>query len=248
MQYKREIQQVKNNVAEELWDLLAEHNCIVAGGAFTSVFSNKPINDVDVYFRDKQSLAAVIEAIYNHEIDYSAGRIISFTDKSILLTSEGNSVQFIGFDYFQTIEELFQSYDYTINMIGLNTVDDSLEMHPDAIKHIGQRYLQFNPATAYPLISLLRVAKYKERGYNISKAQMLRLMLAINKLSLNSWDDVINHIGGMYGTAPKDIFNTEEPFSLDLAMDMLEEKSYKIDKSVMPKNVTHNELIFQFSL
>ena len=243
-QFPREVQKLKSMMDEELWDLLADFECILAGGALTSMLSGKEVNDLDVYFRDKQSLQKVIEAIYNRDVPFTSAHIISYTDKSILLQSNGNMVQFIAFDYFHDMKYLFDSFDYTINMVGVNMADEQVEMHPDCLKHIAQRYLHFNPGTAYPLISMLRVAKYKEKGYNISKQQLFKLMLAINSLNLNSWDEMIHHIGGMYGTAPKDIFDTTVPFSLDTAIEMLD--NCKMGASVMPSSITQEELAEQF--
>lgn len=33
---------------KEVWDLLEQHNAVVAGGAITSLFCNREINDIDV--------------------------------------------------------------------------------------------------------------------------------------------------------------------------------------------------------
>ena len=47
------------------------------------------------------------------------------------------------------------------------------------LKHLARRSLVVNTNTAYPLISLLRCDKYKERGYNISTKEQMSLMFAV---------------------------------------------------------------------
>ena len=51
--FKQELYQIKKLVDAEPWELLADQGCMIAGGALTSVFTNKPVNDIDVYFPNK---------------------------------------------------------------------------------------------------------------------------------------------------------------------------------------------------
>ena len=52
----------------DLYRLLEDTNAIVAGGAITSIFSNKEINDVDVYFRKIEDMVNFIKACYGEEV------------------------------------------------------------------------------------------------------------------------------------------------------------------------------------
>lgn len=60
MKDKAEINRLKLLITEDIWEVLKEHKAIIAGGAITSIFTNQPINDIDVYFRSEEDLHRVI--------------------------------------------------------------------------------------------------------------------------------------------------------------------------------------------
>lgn len=222
-------------MSDELWGLLADQGCIIAGGAVTSMFTNKEVNDIDVYFPSREAFTKVMQEIidlrynpkYKYEKDYSVGyvegMITVVTNKAVLLLSEGTKVQFIVHNFYNTAEEIFKDFDFTVCMGALEMKSDTWKFHQDFFKHNSQRYIQFNENTSYPLISALRVAKYKEKGYTASKAQFLKICLAVNNKNIDTWEKLFEELGGMYGTAPEDIFDVTVPFNLAYAMEKLDD-------------------------
>lgn len=232
--YKKELAKLKGFMNADLWDLLQDQGCIIAGGAVTSMFTNKEVNDVDVYFPSKEAFTKVMQELidlrwrsglqYNKEygLGYVDGMITIVTNKAVMLLSEGNKVQFIVHKFYQSAEEIFQDFDFTVCMGALEMKDETWKFHEDFFKHNAQRFIQFNEKTSYPLISALRIAKYKDKGYNISKAQFMKVMLAVNAKNIDSWEVLLEELGGMYGTAPEDIFDTSLPFDFSYAMQKLD--------------------------
>lgn len=233
--YEKELAKLKGFMNGELWGLLQDQGCIIAGGAVTSMFTNKEVNDVDVYFPSKEAFTKVMQELidfcwqsgYQYEKEYGLGyvdgMITIVTNKAVMLLSEGNKIQFIVHKFYQSAEEIFQDFDFTVCMGALEMKDETWKFHEDFFKHNAQRFIQFNEKTSYPLISALRIAKYKEKGYNISKAQFMKVMLAVNAKNIDSWEVLMEELGGMYGTAPEDIFDTSLPFDLSYAMQKLDE-------------------------
>lgn len=233
--YEKELKRLKRFMNEELWCLLQDQGCIIAGGAVTSMFTNKEVNDVDVYFPSKEAFTKVMQELidlrwrlgvkYEKEygLGYVDGMITIVTNKAVMVLSEGNKVQFIVHKFYQSAEEIFQDFDFTVCMGALEMKDENWKLHGDFFKHNSQRSLQFNEKTSYPLISALRIAKYKEKGYNISKAQFMKVMLAVNAKNIDSWEVLMEELGGMYGTAPEDIFDTSLQFDLSSAMQKLDD-------------------------
>lgn len=242
MKYQREIDYVTSLMDSELLGLLEDNDCIIAGGALTSVFTNKPVNDIDVYFRSKEAFSNVVRAIMHNSYDseYSVGhseaRVTHYTNKTILLRSGEQEVQLVAYKFFETPEKIFNDYDFTINMAALELKTKNLTVYNEFFKHNAQRYLGFNEGTRYPLVSALRVQKYKERGYDISKAQFLKLCLAINAKNIDSWEVLMDELGSFYGLKPDEIFDTTKEFNLQSAMDQLE-AVYSIPNK-MYKNLT----------
>ncbi|MNK14401.1 hypothetical protein D3C87_325230 [compost metagenome] len=208
--------------SDDLAYLLERHGCWIAGGAITSVFTGKEINDIDVYFPSKEAFSDVMAEIYEGDVSYGDARICHATDKSILISSDGQDVQFIVFKFFNSVEEIFKSFDFTAVMGAYSFADQKFILHPDFMRNNAQRFLSFNNGTDYPLISMLRVDKYRERGYTTSKQEMLKIGFAIANKNFDSWDRVIDEVGSMYGLNPEEIFDTTKSFSLDETIIQLE--------------------------
>lgn len=233
--YTKELQKLKKDFPEGLWDALSEHGCIIAGGAITSIFTNSEINDYDIYFRSKEDFTKIFQEVYReynyggggydhleYDLCHRDGVASIVTKKALLLFSGKAKIQFIVNDFYQTPEEIFSHFDFTCCMGALKMQDETFVLHEDFLKHNAQKYLSFNPATLYPLVSALRVQKYKDKGYNISKSQMLRVLCAVNKKEINDWVTLMDEVGGLYGTPAEEIFDTKREFSLDNAMEDLE--------------------------
>jgi hypothetical protein len=221
----REFKKEENKLlcfSDDLAGLLAEHGCWIAGGAVTSVFTGKEINDIDVYFPSKEAFSNVMAEIYDGQVNFGDAHVCHITDKSLLLQSEGKDVQFIVFKFFKDVEEIFASFDFTAVMGAYSFADKKFHFHPEFMKHNAQRFLSFNKGTDYPLISMLRVDKYRERGYTTSKQEMLKVGMAIANKNFDSWANVIDEVGSFYGLNPNEIFDTTKEFSLDEVISQLD--------------------------
>lgn len=242
MKQMHELDKLKSACDDELWDILECNNAFIAGGAITSVMTNKPINDIDVYFRNPTDFTRTVLDVFGVSPDslYSSQNSVwafNITDKSIMLKSGDKLVQFIMYKYFPDPYALFESYDFTINMGAYDMKKEDWVFHQDFFRHNAQRYLEFNPNTDYPIVSALRVQKYKERGYGISKAQMLKILMTVSDLQIYSWTEFKDHVGGMYGLVVEDIFDTTQPFSKMEAV-------LQLDSITIPEHVTTESMSF----
>lgn len=225
------------HLGKKLIKKLKKYNAFVAGGAITSLFTNKDINDIDIYFRDEKDLINFITEIYNNNY-----WIVSCTDKSILFQYKREDhncidIQLIYFKYFKDAYEIFNTFDFTVNMGAFDFKTEEFVFHDDFLKHNSQRILKFNDKTAFPIISLLRVQKYKEKGFSISKPELLRIALTCMKLKINTYDELKNHLGGMYGVNLDKLFEEIEgkEFDLQEAIDVIANVAFSDDYFVKPK-------------
>lgn len=208
--------------SDDLVGLLQDAGAWIAGGALTSVFTGKPINDFDIYFPSADAFSDTMERIFSGDIDFGAANVQHATNKSVLMLSDEAKVQFIVFKYFSSVEEIFKSFDFTAVMAAYSFEKDEFYFHEDFMQHNAQRFLKFNSGTDYPLISMLRVDKYRERGYTTSKQVMLQIGLTINKKEYSSWEDVKEEIGSMYGISPNKLFDETKEFSIQEVIDQLD--------------------------
>ena len=228
------INYVVDNLSDGLQDILRKHKCIIAGGSVTSAFTQTDINDVDVYFRSKESLVEAMKEMTNKDFfKYNAGYIIKYVSEKAVLFIDLDTrqdVQFIYQDFYDSPSAIFHNFDFTVNMgaivLGYDIEDDILVMTEDFVKHNLQRKLVLNKNTLYPVISALRVNKYKAKNYEMSGIEYLKLMLCISALELNTWEDFKEQLGGVYGL--QNDYVLEGLFSIDFALGMLE-NAYEVN-------------------
>jgi hypothetical protein len=212
--YEYEKSKLLNTLSTNLLENLKECNAIIAGGAITSIFSHRDISDIDVYFR---SFSDMRDFFYG--IEGTNARVVGHTDKAALIANKGDHpVQVVCFDTFESPEKVFEKFDFTVCMGAYDFKDDSFHFHDEFFHHNGQRLLKFNSDTAFPIISLLRVEKYKQKGYTISKAEFMRVILSCMNMKINTWESFKAQIGGMYGLNSDQVVKHDEDEVFDLSV------------------------------
>ena len=319
--FKRESLILRSMFKDDVYELLRLLDVMVAGGTLTSLFSNRDINDLDLYFRSWDDLEVFVTYMFDTELRsgehdltphtngwnkhkrayrrlkaldglelkdinfkvaledsreqmalgkspeptkvmtlddlYAAAqniesidtstligklrakmytveehdfvRSIGMTDKSIMFSNqEAPVMQCIGFGVFEKPQDIFDKFDFTINMGAFCFGDETWHFDNNFLKHIGQKVLVVNPDTDYPIISMLRASKYQARGYTISRRETMKLGLSASRLKIDSWQDAKKHLSGMYGTNVEKLFTEKRPFSFDLLFDKLDSAGDKI--------------------
>lgn len=188
-------------------------DAFAAGGAVTSVFTGKEINDVDVYFKSREAFEYQVAMAYEN-----GWWCVSATKRAVTFSDNGGvPVQFMHFDFFPTAQAIFDAFDFTVVMGAYDFDAKEFVFHDDFLKHNSQRFLRFHPGTRYPLASATRVLKYQDRGYTIGKGDILKIALASRKPKIDTWEDLKDQIGGAYGE--KVVLAGEgQEFSLDAAI------------------------------
>ena len=211
MNYEFEKKKLKAYLGKDIYESLKAYDCIVAGGMITSLFCNTDINDVDVYFRSMEDLDGFLkECVRNNKW------ILSKTDKALLINWHGVKVQLIYFNTFDNIQDLFNTFDYTVCMGSYDFKTEEFILHDDFLKHNAQKILKFNSKTAYPLVSAFRIDKYKTKGYTISKDEFMRIMLTCTLLEINTYEQFKEQVGGMYGINYDKFLKPKENEEFDL--------------------------------
>ena len=246
--FEVEKQKIKQMVGGELYDLFKDTKCILAGGAITSLFTGKEVNDLDIYLTSKEGLSQVFANVYVVSEDKYLNKfdmIVKFaTERSMLCIDKHNQqkVQLIHYKIHENVQSVFDSFDFEHVMGAFDFATEEFVLHENFLKSNAQRSIQFNPATDFPIYSLMRVSKYRERGYSISKAQMLRVAFTIANKQYDSWEKVKSEVSGLYGVAPDDLFDEAKPFSLEEVVLQLD-KVVSNDKYVNTKQPTFEDCV-----
>lgn len=208
MAHNKELEQIKQAASYFL-----PKGAFIAGGALTSVFTGNIISDVDVYFKTKEDFVQAVCEAYD-----SSFWCVAATDRAVTFVDRDNIIQLMHFDFFETAQEIFDAFDYTVCMAAYDIDKQDFVFSEDFFKHASQRFLRFHSGTRYPYGSLMRVLKYQDRGYKIGRSDLLRIGLACQKVEITSWDDLAAAIGGQYGDKAK--IETDKPFNIDNAMEL----------------------------
>lgn len=190
--------------------MLKSYKVMIAGGSILSIFSNQEINDIDIYFRDKQSLSDFLFQ------EMSGNWVIANTDKAFLFEYNGIKIQTIYFKYFNSPKQIFDTFDFTVCMAAFDFETEEFVLHKDFLKHNVSKILKFNSNTAYPIVSALRVDKYKKKGFSISKSEYLRIILSVLNLKIDTYEELKSQMGGMYGENYDNILEPPEGEKLDI--------------------------------
>lgn len=222
--------------APAIMDIVGETDAVIAGGAIRSVFCSEDINDIDIYPSNAEEALSLYESLNNNatSVAFSSKSITFFhsagKDKSVL-------VQLIIFDYFKDVADLFNTFDFTCCMGAYSPKYKKFILHDDFLADNLAKSLNFNMGTRFPLMSLVRLKKYTDKGFTVSKREVFKMGLAANSIKIDSWKDAVEHIGGMYGVIPEKLFDESKPFSLSELveqMDKLEKCETSTDVSSSP--------------
>jgi len=249
--FENEKAMLLSNFDEDVIRLFKEAGVIIAGGAITSIFTGREINDFDCYVKTKEGWCKILREMYGYNADNTVAsfdlHVCHYTQRSILVTHDiDKKIQLIGMRPFESAWDIFRSFDFTINMGAYDFQQEKFTLHVDFMKHNAQRYLSFNEKTDFPLVSALRVDKYQQRGYTISKAQMFRILLACNLKSFKSWEDFKNELGGLYGLNPDEVVDTSKEFSIEEGMAQLANIFKDNSKFEQKSNPSFSELFNNF--
>ena len=226
----------KNTLSSHI-SAMKGHNVMVAGGVFTSAFSKSQVNDIDCYFRSERDLINFVAYLAE---DHGYLRCTSFTDKSLTFVYDDIQLQLIYFKYFEDLHHVFKSFDYTINMCGWDSSTDKLVYNENFFPDLAARRLSFNKDTDYPLVSALRIQKYVSRGFSISRSEVIKVMLAVANIKINTLEDFIAQVGGMYGNSVMHYLDQMEgEFTVEKAMNALAKAEVSSTLQIGDKDISH---------
>lgn len=230
--FEFEKKKLKNYLDKRIYNLLKSYDAIIAGGAVTSLFTRKEINDIDVYFRSRKDMAEFVD-----EAIEQSHWVMSYTNKAVLFICGGNEYQVITFRAFDKPEDIFETFDFTVCMGAFDFKTEEFVLHPEFMQHNAQKLLKFNQKTAFPIISAMRVQKYENRGYYISKPDYIKIILACMNLNIENKEQLEDQLGGMYGYNMDKLLKDVDEFSLDVVMEKISEIEVSDDYFNMPKLV-----------
>lgn len=201
--YKKEKYLIRSAINKAV---LPRGNYFIAGGACTSVFSNKSINDLDIYFRSEEDLNYMINNVMT-ETDSDGSYLYTLLGETqnALTYKRGDSLIQLIKKYFLPPEQLIEKYDFTMCQCAYDVTEDKFIMGKDFLYDLAKRNLRFTGNTEYPIASLYRMKKFLSRGFTISAIDIIALALSINNLHIETFKGLKEQLDGIDTMLLKDI-------------------------------------------
>ena len=153
--------------------LLPISHTYLAGGLLRAFVEDAQLassnTDIDLFFSDSYTYNAVKDYLVNIDSDIEKifqcpeDKLATFLDKST-----GWQYQCIAVDFYESLEEVVSSFDFTCICIG--TDGQNLIFREDTMSDILEKNLRWNKIT-YPASSLRRMMKYSRKGYKMSESE-----------------------------------------------------------------------------
>jgi len=159
----------------------------VAGGCLHRTYRKLPLEnaDVDVFFKNKEQFERFVSEMSLNSLT-SGYKIEStiFSEWHCTLTIKYMDVdwkiQCVTFKYFDSIEELFKSFD--INVCRIAYDGNNVIYEQNVLNEIKSNTLKFNEGSIYyPSVTLKRLVKYIKMGYDIDDIHLKSLTHAFYK-------------------------------------------------------------------
>lgn len=208
-------QRLNNALPDAYQELIESHDCWIAGGAILSIVMGQEVNDFDIYFKTKYDAYDFYKELN--------GTLIASTDKSLVVKihDSGETFMFnlIIFKFFENALEIFKDFDFTCckgAWTGRKFIYD-----PKFFPDVASRRIVYTPQFRYPIASLMRIHKYKKKGFEISRNEMLKIVLQITQHPVTSLEQLEEELGSHYGMSLKKIYPEEEDFSMQRMIEVL---------------------------
>lgn len=229
--------------------MLNQKGIILAGGAITSIFMRKEINDYDFFCKNQTSFDSICDELLKNGFG-----VIFVSNKAITFTKEKIKIQIMHYSFFENCEEVYKHFDFSACMGGFDFDVDDFVLDDKFLLSLASRNTSININTKYPIITMLRVPKYEEKGFTIHKSKKLALMLKVLDMKIDSWEQLEDQLGGFYGGLGINDDDKNTPFSMDVAItkahsfaevkNIYEKKTFSSEDEFIKKTgVSHKKVI-----
>lgn len=171
------------NLATMILPQCTEDGPWIAGGILHRTYKNISVDtDIDVFFKSKQQFESYVVEIFQlsrqgtfiiekEELNqWHRTYILNFNNQCL-------KVQCIHFRFFESLDELFGSFDINVCMLAYD--GKHIVSNNDVLESIRTNKLSFNKQSInYPSITLKRLVKYTKMGYDVDDNELKVLSYA----------------------------------------------------------------------
>jgi hypothetical protein len=187
----------KGSSTDLLLKRLGELGVILCGGALTSLFSNTPISDLDLYVENSENLGDVKTAIKEY---FGEPVFVSENAETYSRRNKGSnkkySVQLIT-RFTGPPSAIFSNFDFTITMGCYSFAEEGFVLHERFLADIAKRRLVYSGGSQFPICAMYRTKKYQARGYTLPGSTIMHIALSIVRLDIKGYKELKQQLLGI---------------------------------------------------
>ncbi len=187
----------KGSSTDLLLTRLGELGVILCGGALTSLFSNTPISDLDLYVEDAANLQAARSTLRDC---FGEPTFVSENAETYSRKNKGSnkrySVQLIT-RFTGPPSTIFNNFDFTITMGCYSFAEERFVLHERFLADIAKRRLVYSGGSHFPICAMYRTKKYQARGYTLPGSTIMHIALSIVRLDIKGYKELKQQLLGI---------------------------------------------------
>ena len=178
---------------------MAGHKGYIAGGCFKSIFDNKKIKDLDIFFESEKDFIeanAYFKGNADYKHSYESAKVIAYKNEKT-----GIRVELVR-STFDIPEALLKQFDFSIakfayikkptkDLDGNDSVEYITLFHVDFFEHLQCKKLVLEETILFPVSTWERSYKYRDYGFKLCKESKVNLLKALATADLediaNTW-------------------------------------------------------------
>jgi hypothetical protein len=200
--YRREREVIRWAMDPEIYKFLTTVGAFIAGGCITSIFTDQPINDIDIFFRtaDAYDKAKSFLTECENKKFRNMTRVCE-TDKAVTFKIDHNiklnpSSCGYGMTFFRNKaemgnmviqivrpdvnsgepEEVVRRFDFTVCQAAYDIREEKFVFGDRFFQDCARKNLVFNSESQNIIGSFFRIDKYRERGYTMAPSELFKMV------------------------------------------------------------------------
>lgn len=152
---------------------LINFHCWIAGGSILSYIDNRPINDLDIYFKNEEERTNCLDYLLRNGAIITTDNIITtkvyYNNKTLDLIRV----------FFKTPQNCVDYFDLSI--CGIATDGDKVYKVYNFYNDWRKKLLVWNNINGSPPLQFIRMQKYLMRGYRMDDEETVKLLYRLQK-------------------------------------------------------------------
>jgi hypothetical protein len=206
-----------NDDKDTLFKCLAKNEAFIAGGAISSLFTNRVVNDWDIFFRNEDALGRVASFLHSRGWENVQTTNLARSYKGEMVEEKygekickGDIIIQLVSAHYGAPKDIFDTFDFHCCMGAFEFKNQEFYFDDWFFTDNMTKLLRYNyEGETNPVNSMVRVEKYKSYGYSISTQEIMKIALSIRKIKLDTYGDAKKFIQAIPFTNIKRLFMSQ---------------------------------------